>query len=127
MKGKHKHQQVGGEVTELATETAKVEPYWIVGDRPEPREPPRNYNYVEELINLQIELIKLQEYVRHNRLKMCIIFRGAGCSGQGWRHQAHYRSTEPPRLPRRCPRYSDGEGARAVVFPTICSGIAVGR
>ncbi|HEX2661369.1 MAG TPA: hypothetical protein VHM93_00945, partial [Candidatus Acidoferrum sp.] len=55
-------------VTELATETAKVEQYWIVGERPEPRRPPKNYNYIEELINLQIELIKLQEYVRHNRL-----------------------------------------------------------
>jgi hypothetical protein len=29
-----------------------------VGDRPEPRKPPKNYNYVEELIKLQIELIK---------------------------------------------------------------------
>jgi hypothetical protein len=64
MKGKHKHQHAGGEVTELAKETAKVEQCWIVGDRPEPRKPPKNYNYVEELINLQIELIKLQEYVR---------------------------------------------------------------
>ena len=36
----------------------------------EPRTPPKNYNYVEELINLQIELIKLQEYVRHNSLKV---------------------------------------------------------
>jgi hypothetical protein len=57
MKRKHKHQHAGGEVTELATETAKVEQYWIVGDRPQPRKPPKNYNYVEELINLQIEVI----------------------------------------------------------------------
>src|SRR6516165_4711339 len=66
MKRKHKHPHAGGEVTELAKETARVEQYWIVGDRPEPRKPPKNYNYVEELIKLQIELIKLQEYVRHN-------------------------------------------------------------
>jgi len=70
MKTKNKHQHAGGEVTELARETAKVEQYWIVGDRSEPRKPPKNYNYVEELIHLQIELIKLQEYVRHNRLKI---------------------------------------------------------
>ena len=56
MKRKHKHQHAGGEVTELARETAQVEQYWIVGDRPEPRKPPKNYNYIEELINLQIEL-----------------------------------------------------------------------
>ena len=28
----------------------------IVGDRPKPRKPPKDYDYVEELINLQIEL-----------------------------------------------------------------------
>ena len=38
MKRKHKHQHAGSEVTELASETAKVEQYWIVGDRPEPEE-----------------------------------------------------------------------------------------
>ena len=64
MKTKNKHQHARGEVTELARETAEVEQYWIVGDRSEPHKPPKNYNYVEELIHLQIELIKLQEYVR---------------------------------------------------------------
>jgi len=67
MKRKNKHQHAGGEVTELARETAKVEQYWIVGDRSEPRKPPKNYNYVEELIHLQIELIKLQEHVSVSR------------------------------------------------------------
>ena len=70
MKRKRTYQHAGGEVTESAKETAQVEQYWIVGDRPEPRKPPKDYNYVEELINLQIELIKLQEYVRHNSLKV---------------------------------------------------------
>ena len=50
MKKKNKHQNSGGEVMELARETATLEQYWIVGDRPEPRKPPKNYNYVEELI-----------------------------------------------------------------------------
>ena len=83
MKAKKKHQHARGEVTELARETAKVEQYWIVGDRSEPHKPPKNYNYVEELIDLQIELIKLQEYVRHNRLKMCVIFEGRDSAGKG--------------------------------------------
>ena len=61
MKTKNKHQHTRGEVTELARETAEVEQYWIVGDRSEPPKPPKNYNYVEELIHLQIELIKLQK------------------------------------------------------------------
>ena len=54
-----------------------------MGDRSEPRKPPKNYNYVEELIHLQIELIKLQECVRHNRLKMCVIFEGRDAAGKG--------------------------------------------
>ena len=83
MKKKNKHQHAGGEVTELARETAKVEQCWIVSDRSEPHKPPKNYNYVEELIHLQIELIKLQEYVRHNRLKMCVIFEGRDAAGKG--------------------------------------------
>ena len=127
MKTKNKHQHAGGEVTELARETAKVEQYWIVGDRSEPRKPPKNYNYVEELIHLQIELIKLQEYVRHNRLKMCVIFEGRDAAGKGGVIKRITGSAEPPRLPRRRPRHSDREGARAVVFPAICGGIALGR
>src|SRR6516164_1378163 len=83
MKTKNKHQNSGGEVMELARETAKLEQYWIVGDRSEPRRPPKNYNYVEELMHLQIELIKMQECVRHNRLKMCVIFEGRDAAGKG--------------------------------------------
>src|SRR5215831_15432523 len=58
MKRKHKHQHAGGEVTELARETAEVEQYWIVGDRPEPRKPPKNYNYVEDAVEDHIEPIR---------------------------------------------------------------------
>jgi len=83
MKTKNKHQNSGGEVMELARETTKLEQYWIVGDRSEPRRPPKNYNYVEELMHLQIELIKMQECVRHNRLKMCVIFEGRDAAGKG--------------------------------------------
>src|SRR6516165_10142952 len=83
MKRKHKHQHSDGEVMELARETATLEQYWIVGNRSEPRKPPKNYNYVEELVHLQIELIKMQECVRHNRLKMCVIFEGRDAAGKG--------------------------------------------
>ena len=83
MKTKNKHQHARGEATEFARETAEVEQYWIVGDRSEPHKPPKNYNYVEELIHLQIELIKLQEYVRYNHLMMCVIFEGRDAAGKG--------------------------------------------
>ena len=79
MKAKNKHQNSGGEVMELARETAKLEQYWIVGDRSEPRRPPKNYNYVEELMHLQIELIKMQECVRHNEVDPDRATAGAAC------------------------------------------------
>jgi polyphosphate kinase len=82
MKTKSKH-HARGEVTESARETAEVEQYWIVGDQSKLRKPPKNYNYIQELISLQVELIKLQEYVRHNRIKMCVIFEGRDAAGKG--------------------------------------------
>jgi polyphosphate kinase 2 len=73
----------GGEVLDAARETAQVEQYWISANRSKPRKPPKDYNYVEEITYLQIELIKMQEWVRHNRLKMCVIFEGRDAAGKG--------------------------------------------
>jgi polyphosphate kinase 2 len=72
-----------GEVYEMATETAKSEQYWVVGKRSEPRKPPEHYSYVEELTQLQIELIKMQEWIKYNRLRMCVIFEGRDAAGKG--------------------------------------------
>lgn len=83
MTTKKKSQMSGGEVSEAARETAQVEQYWILADRSKPHEPPKNYNYVEELTHLQIELIKMQEYVKRNRLKMCVLFEGRDAAGKG--------------------------------------------
>jgi polyphosphate kinase 2 len=79
----NKSRQTGGEVLEAATEDAQVEQYWVLSGRSKPRQPPKDYNYVEELIHLQIELIKMQEYVKQNRLKMCVIFEGRDAAGKG--------------------------------------------
>jgi hypothetical protein len=47
----------------------QVEQYWVLADQSKPRKPPKDYKYVEELTHLQIELIKMQEYVKQNRLR----------------------------------------------------------
>jgi polyphosphate kinase len=73
----------GGEVLEKAAETAKVEQYWILADKSEPRVPPKDFKYVEELAHLQIELIKMQEWVKYNRLRVCVIFEGRDAAGKG--------------------------------------------
>jgi len=39
--------------------------------------------YEKELARLQVELIKLQEWVRHNKLKVVVIFEGRDAAGKG--------------------------------------------
>jgi polyphosphate kinase 2 len=41
------------------------------------------YNYDKELRRLQVELVKLQEWVRHKSLKVVVIFEGRDAAGKG--------------------------------------------
>ena len=83
MAQKRKSETPGGEVLEKAAETAKAEQYWILANKSEPHVPPKDFKYVEELTHLQIELIKMQEWVKHNHLKVCVIFEGRDAAGKG--------------------------------------------
>jgi polyphosphate kinase 2 len=73
----------GGEVLADAKETAAIEKSWRLTGRPKPRKPPKKYKYVEELAQLQVELIKLQEWVRLRGLKVAVIFEGRDAAGKG--------------------------------------------
>ncbi len=42
-----------------------------------------NKLYEEELARLQIELVKLQEWIKHKKLKMAVIFEGRDAAGKG--------------------------------------------
>jgi polyphosphate kinase len=75
--------KVGGEVLRNAKETAQIERIWNVLGRAKLRKPPKKYNYVEELAYLQLELIKLQEWVRMQGLRVCVIFEGRDAAGKG--------------------------------------------
>jgi len=83
MSKKHKFYAAGGEVLRNAKETAKIEQYWHVLGRAKPRKPPKKYDYVEELAHLQLELIKLQEWVRLKGLRVCVLFEGRDAAGKG--------------------------------------------
>src|SRR5271167_2803586 len=80
---KHKTTEPRGELMRNAEETWKIEQYWHLSDRPPPRMPPRDYNYVKELAHLQFELIKLQEWVRLHGLRVCVLFEGRDAAGKG--------------------------------------------
>src|SRR5271170_6539312 len=74
----------GGEVKRDAAEVAKVEEHWqVVGNGKPPRKRKRKYHYVEELVQLQFELIKLQEWVRKEGLRVVVIFEGRDAAGKG--------------------------------------------
>ena len=43
----------------------------------------KNKAYVEELARLQIELVKLQEWIKHEGLKVVVVFEGRDAAGKG--------------------------------------------
>ena len=65
------------------TEAAAIQKNWHLADRPKGYKPPKDYKYVEELAHLQFELIKLQEWVRLNGLKVVVLFEGRDAAGKG--------------------------------------------
>ena len=64
-------------------EVSAIEQYWHLAERPKLHKPHKDYNYVEELAHLQFELIKLQESVRRNGLKVVVLFEGRDAAGKG--------------------------------------------
>ena len=48
-----------------------------------PREPLKGKAYLAELSSLQIELVKLQEWIRHEGLKVVVVFEGRDAAGKG--------------------------------------------
>jgi polyphosphate kinase 2 (PPK2 family) len=74
----------GGEVRRDAMEVARVEERWrVVGDGKPPRKRQRKYHYLDELVRLQFELIKLQEWVRKEGLRVVAVFEGRDAAGKG--------------------------------------------
>lgn len=74
----------GGELRRDAEEVAAKERRWhIGGDGKPPERPKGEYKYIDELVRLQFELIKLQEWVRLEGLKVVVIFEGRDAAGKG--------------------------------------------
>ncbi len=82
-KSKKQAKDNGGEILTDAKEIAAIEKHWRVAGRPKTRKPPKHYKYIEELAHLQVELIKLQEWVRTQGLKVAVIFEGRDAAGKG--------------------------------------------
>ena len=77
-------ERLDGEIRDYAVERAAAEGRWRVLGDATPLEPPRKgYSYLDELVRLQFELLKMQEWVRLQRLKVCILFEGRDAAGKG--------------------------------------------
>ncbi|MEG6509427.1 polyphosphate kinase 2 [Methyloligella sp. 2.7D] len=90
-----------GEVREDVIEDVKRESHWHLrngaSEAPAEPEPPKKkkkakktktkakkkYRYIDELVKLQFELIRLQEWVQKEGLKVAVIFEGRDAAGKG--------------------------------------------
>ncbi|MBB3266519.1 polyphosphate kinase 2 [Azospirillum sp. OGB3] len=73
----------GGEVLRDAKEVAAIESHWRDLSGGKPAKDGKKVKYIDELARLQFELIKLQEWVRVNGLKVCVLFEGRDAAGKG--------------------------------------------
>jgi polyphosphate kinase 2 len=83
--------KVEGEIARNAVEQSAVEAEWPslgglgVAEALKTRksQPIKKYRYVEELAKLQMELVKLQEWVRTHGLRVAVLFEGRDAAGKG--------------------------------------------
>jgi polyphosphate kinase len=79
-----KYFALNGEILRDVKEKARIEKRWhILGDAKPPKPPGKKYDYVAELARLQFELLKMQEWVRLQGLKVVVIFEGRDAAGKG--------------------------------------------
>ncbi|MBS0562071.1 MAG: polyphosphate kinase 2 [Proteobacteria bacterium] len=72
------------EVRRDAVEVATIEDRWrVVGAAKPPGKHKRKYHYIDELVRLQFELIKLQEWVRTKGERVVVVFEGRDAAGKG--------------------------------------------
>jgi polyphosphate kinase len=76
--------KIKGEILRNAKEIAEREKQWkVVGKGEPPKKPPKKWKYAEEMARLQLELLKLQETVRLEGLKVVVVFEGRDAAGKG--------------------------------------------
>jgi polyphosphate kinase 2 len=78
---KHRRDETNG--TTAGPSLAAVTPATVDEVTDAPREPLKNRAYLNELARLQVELVKLQEWIRAKGLKVVVIFEGRDAAGKG--------------------------------------------
>ena len=76
--------------------------------------------YFNELLRLQRELIKLQDWVVAKKLKLVVLFEGRDSAGKGGAIKRGHPAPQPARLPRRGAACADRAREHPVVLPALC-------
>ena len=84
----------------------------------QPGDLPRR-TYFSELLRLQGELVKLQDWVVHNQLKVVVLFEGRDAAGKGGRDQARHSASQSAYLPGRGAARAERPRAYPVVLPAL--------
>ncbi len=64
-------------------QTKTTKPKRRTADRSEPKKTISNKDYEKALSKLQIELVKLQEWIKHKKYRVVVIFEGRDAAGKG--------------------------------------------
>ena len=83
--------------------------------------------YEAELARMQAEMVDLQAAVRHEGMRVAVVFEGRDTAGKGGTIAAGHRRAEPARVPRRRPRRPQRARGGAVVLPALHRADAGGR
>ena len=83
----------------------------------QPRMSAKEFN--KALKPLQVELVKLQEWVKATGAKVCIVFEGRDAAGKGGTIKRITEQRQPARLPRRRPARTDRAGEVADVHSAL--------
>jgi polyphosphate kinase 2 len=78
-----KHNGEDGEEISSQTEAAEEEGKKDKNDKKDKGKKLKNKFYLKELGRLQIELVKLQEWIKHKNLKVVVLFEGRDAAGKG--------------------------------------------
>ena len=69
-------------------------------------------DYEEQKHLLQIELLKMQSWVKETGQRVAVLFEGTRCRRQGWRHQALHGASQSTWRTRMGPREAERAGER---------------
>ena len=87
----------------------------------------RRKDYENRKAELQIELLKVQEWVRETGQKIVCLFEGRDAAGKGGTIKRFTEHLNPRGRARGRARQTDREGTGPVVFPALYRASAVGR